>query len=129
MEKKLEDLESKLVESTFIEPKNNEFSSKSTLSKSSQTDQNQDIPYYVTSPRPPIFSSQLFHHSKSIHFLSNSLPNLSTISWVRVTEEDAIPDEAEQALCDQYDRQVRAYYDDARDKAEAVRQVYDENLI
>ena len=36
---------------------------------------------------------------------------------------------AEQALSDQYDRQVRAFYDDAREKAEAVRQVYDENLI
>ena len=100
-----------------------------TLSKSSQTDQNQDIPYSITSPLPPIFSSQLFHHSKRIHFLSNSLPNLSTITWVRVTEEDEIRDEAEQALCDQYDRQVRAYYDDAQDKAEVVRQVYDENLI
>ena len=83
----------------------------------------------ITSPLPLIFSSQLCHHSKRIHFLSNSLPNLSTITWVRVTEEDAIRDEAEQALCDQYDTQVRDYYDDAREKAEAVRQVYDENLI
>ena len=38
-------------------------------------------------------------------------------------------DEAEQALCDQYDRQIRVYYEEAREKARAVRQVFEENLI
>jgi hypothetical protein len=61
--------------------------------------------------------------------MSNSLPNLATMNWVMVTEEDIICDQAEQALCDQYDRQVVPYYEDAREKAEAVRHVYDENLI
>ena len=98
-------------------------------SSSSQTEHIQDIPYSVTAALPPIFSSQLCHQTRRIHFLSNSLPNLSTISWVRVTDEDVLQDEAEQALCDQYDRQVQAYYDDAREKAEAVRQVFEENLI
>ena len=45
------------------------------------------------------------------------------------TEDDILLDEAEQALCDQYDRQIREYYEEAREKARAVRQVFDENLF
>ena len=67
----------------------------STMSKYSQTLMNQDIPYRVTQPLPPIFGSQLCHFSKRINHISNSFPNLSTITWVTVTKEDQIRDEAE----------------------------------
>ena len=62
-------------------------------------------------------------------YLSNSLPNLHTIGWITVVPEDKIRDEAEQALSDQYDRQVRDFYDEAKDQAKALREVYSENLI
>ena len=83
----------------------------------------------ITDALPPIFGSKLCHRSKAVKFFSRSLPNLSTISWVRVTEEDIQENEAEQALNNQYDRQVDEFYIDAKKKAEAVRQVYEENYI
>ena len=100
-----------------------------TSSKSCQTEHSQDIPYRITAPLPPIFNSQLCYQSKQIPYLSRSLPNLSTVNWVMITEDDILQDEAEQALCDQYDRQILEYYDEAREKTRAVRQVFDENLI
>ena len=96
---------------------------------SCQTNQTPDTPYTVTDALPPIFGSKLCHRSKAVKFFSRSLPNLSTISWVRVTEEDIQENEAEQALNNQYDRQVDEFYIDAKKKAEAVRQVYEENYI
>ena len=99
-----------------------------TNSKHTQTESHPDIPYIITSPLPPIFNSHLCHQSKRLH-LSNSLPNLHTIGWITVVPEDKIRDEAEQALSDQYDRQVRDFYDEAKDQAKALREVYSENLI
>ena len=58
-------------------------------------------------------------NKRILHF-SNFLPNFHTIDWVTVTAEDKIRDEAEQALCDQYDRQVEEFYEEARDKAKAL---------
>ena len=98
-------------------------------SKSCQTDPSEDIPYEITAPLPPIFNSQLCHLSKRIPYLSNSLPNLSTVNWVMITEEDIIEDKAQQALNDQYDLQILDYFEEARGKSRAVRQVYDENCI
>ena len=100
-----------------------------TLERSSQTEQNLDIPYDVTSPLPPIFSSQLCYNSKRIHFLAKSLPNLSTMNWVMVTDEDQVRDEAEEALCQQYDKNIKEYYRDKHASAKAVKEVFDENLI
>ena len=97
--------------------------------KSSQTNYHEDIPYKVTDPLPPIFSSQLCHFSKPINFFSNSLPNLNTITWVKVSEEDELRDEAEQALCDLYDRDLELYYREAAERSRAVKEVYDERLI
>ena len=48
---------------------------------------------------------------------------------MRVTEDDLLKDAAEQALNDQYNRQVSAFYSDAHSKAAAVRKLYDENAI
>ena len=96
---------------------------------SCQTDPHPEIPYNITSPLPPIFNSQLCHHTKPIRFLSRSLFNLDTIDWVAVTPEDIIRDEAEQALCDQYDREIEHFYIEAKDKAVALHEIYEQNLI
>ena len=103
--------------------------SKPKLSVSCQTIQSLDVPYLVTDILPPIFGSQLCRRSKTINFISRSLPNLSTLTWVKFTDEDILEDEAEQALNDQYDRQVEEFFEDAKKKSEALRQVYDENYI
>ena len=82
--------------------------------KSWQTDSNPDVPYEITCPLPPIFSSKLCHPTRRI-FLSNSLPNISTIEWVK--PDDSFQDEAEEALCEQYDRQVAEFYLEEREAA------------
>ena len=46
-----------------------------------------------------------------------------------MTPEDKICDEVEQALCDQYDRQVEEFYEEARDKAKPLNEIYGENQI
>ena len=51
------------------------------------------------------------------------------MNWVKYTEDDILQDEAEQSLCDQYDRQITEYYEEATEKARAVRQVFEENMI
>ena len=61
--------------------------------------------------------------------MSRSLPNLSTLRWVKVTEEEILMDEAEQALNEQFDNQIRDFYEEAKSKAAAIRQLYDENAI
>ena len=94
-----------------------------------QTSSSTDVPYLVTDPLPPIFGSALCHRSKPIPYISRSLPNLSTLSWVRVTEDDVMVEAAEQALNELFDHQVNEFYKDAKAKAAAMRQVYEENCI
>ena len=97
--------------------------------KASQTQSHPDIPYNISAPLPPIFSSQLCYSSKQIKHISSSLLNLSTLGWVRVTEQDILSDKAEQALSDQYDRQIEDYYPEEREKSKAIQEIYEENLI
>ena len=87
----------------------------------SQTDANPDIPYKVTSPLPPIFSSRLCRQSRRISLFTNSLPNLSTIDWVTLTYEDILRDEAEEALSEQEDRLIEEFYLDERNRVQAMR--------
>ena len=103
--------------------------SKIVKSVSSQTMGSIDLPYMVTEPLPPIFGSQLCYRSKPIPYIAKSLPNLSTLSWVRVTEEDFMVDAAEQAINELYDNEVNEFYKDAKEKAGAIRQVYEANCI
>ena len=46
-----------------------------------------------------------------------------------VTEEDIIQDKAEQALNEQFDRQIRDFYKEAKSKTESIRKLYEENAI
>jgi hypothetical protein len=94
------------------------FKDKSRVEKqdiSSQTDTNEDIPYKVTDPLPPIFSMQLCHKSRPIKFLSRSIPNFNSILWCP-PDDDQI-DEIEEFLADQYDREIEEFYLDAREEA------------
>ena len=96
---------------------------------SCQTERSIDVPYSVTEPLPPIFGSHLCYRSRKIPYIANSLPNLSTLSWVNISEDDIIADAAEQASNELYDHQVMEFYKDAKEKAKAIRQVYEENCI
>merc|ERR1711954_30957 len=88
-----------------------------------------DTPYMDTEPLPPIFGSHLCYRSKPIPYIAKSLPNLSTVSWVSVTEDDIMVDAAEQAINELYDHQVNEFYKEAKETAERIRLVYEENCI
>ena len=84
-----------------------------------QTDSTVDIPYDVKEPLPPIFGSKLCKKTKPV-FLSRSLPDLSLVTWVAVTEEDTILESAEEALSEMYERELAEFYHNAKkDAAEA----------
>ena len=85
---------------------------------SSQTDNHPDLPYQITAPLPPIFNLQLCRRTPRIH-LSKSLLALNTISWC--PPDDVVLDAAEEALNDQYDRQVNEFYSEAWEAAHAKR--------
>ena len=95
---------------------------------SCQTNQSPDLPYLVTEPLPPIFGSQLVQKSKIQH-MTRSMPDLATVNWIEVTEEDSILEAAEEALNEQYDRKVERFYKDSKVKTAALREVFDENYI
>ena len=81
----------------------------------SQTDSHPEVPYLVTDPLPPIFSSQLCYRSRPIHFLSRSLPNLNSFLWC--PPDDEYIDAAEEFLADQYDREIKEFNLDAQEQA------------
>ena len=83
----------------------------------SQTNSYPDIPYKITDPLPPIFSMQLCHKSRPIHFLSRSIPNLNSILWC--PPDDKILDAAEEYLSEQYDREIEEFYLQALEAHEA----------
>ena len=89
---------------------------------SSQTRSSIDVPYAVTDTLPPIFGSKLCVRSKPL-FMSNSLPNLSTVVMVEVTEDDLLLEAAEEALAQQYDLEVSSFYNEARKKKLTLHQV------
>ena len=80
-----------------------------------QTDENPDVPYYITIPLPPIFSLQLCHATPPIKFLSRSLPRLDRIKWCQ--PEDYMVDEVDEFLNYQHDQEIKQFYEDAKTKA------------
>ena len=115
--KKLKAVEEKLAK---VEMEKNNLERKARLKigteyKISQTDPTPDLPYKITSPLPPIFSSQHCHTTPPIHFLSRSLPRLDKICWVQ--PEDNFLDEAEEFLNYQFDQQIKQFYVDAKEQA------------
>ena len=84
-----------------------------------QTDQHPEIPYSISDPLPPIFSVQLCHFSSRIGCLSNSLPNFNTICWVK--SDNTFQDEAEEALNEHYDNQIKEFYISERERVKLMR--------
>ena len=94
-----------------------------------QTNHTSDVPYLISEELPQIFGSQLRQKSRAVNFLSGSLPDLSIFSWVKITEEDILRDEAEQALNAQYDRKVEDFYEEAKRTASKLREIYEEGVL
>ena len=90
-----------------------------TSTQTCQTDQHPDIPYSISDPLPPIFSSQLCHSSRRLGYLSRSLPNFNTVCWVK--PDDTFQDEAEEALNEQYDRQIEEFYISEQERVKSLR--------
>jgi hypothetical protein len=82
---------------------------------SNQTKNHPDIPYLITNPRPPLFSMQLCHRSRPIHFLSRSLPRLDSILWC--PPDDEFLNAAEEYLSEQCDREIEDFYLQAQEQA------------
>ena len=59
------------------------------------------MPYQITSPLPPIFSSQL------VKFLSKSLHTLYVICWANPSDSE---NDLEELLSKQYDQNVKNFY-------------------
>ena len=97
---------------------------KTQCSISTQTLSTIDTPYTVSEQLPPIFGSQLCRLSKSV-FLSKSVPDLATITWVTQTEEDKQQEEAEDALNYMYNLEIAKFYSEAKEKAAARRRLED----
>ena len=64
----------------------------------------------------PIFSSKLRFPSPRIKYLTRSLPNLDTVQLVDTTEDERIRDEAQEALVEHYDNQVKQFYLDRKER-------------
>ena len=92
---------------------------------SSQTDQHPDIPYKITLPLPPMFNSQLFHHSKPIKFLSRSLPRLDRICWGPRIDDD-IEEQIADAEAEMYKREIEEFYESERERIQANRELQNE---
>ena len=81
---------------------------------SCQTDSHPDIPYQIASPLPPIFGSKLCYYSRHLKSLSSSLPDL----WnVKFTTTDDLLDAAEEALADEYEKEVDNFYLEKKEMA------------
>ena len=118
--------------STVLTPTSDCASNTTSVSKSSQstqTNHHPDIPYNIEMPLPPIFNSCLVRQTKPSNYLSRSHPNLATIKWIEVTEEDLIEDQVCDMEMEEYDREVKDFYKQAAEKAKALREVFTENLF
>ena len=125
----LEDISNNTKSSTISTSENSstssiQYSSAGILiSAASQTDTHPDIPYQINSPLPPIFRSTLFHQTPRISFMSNSLPSLEAICWGKIDDDEQLRDLAEEALADQYDRQVTEFYLSERERVRELKKV------
>ena len=74
---------------------------------SCQTDAHPDIPYQITSPLPPLFGSKLCYYSRHFKSMSSSLPDLWNVNY---TTSDDLLDAAEEALAEEYEKEVDDFY-------------------
>ena len=76
-----------------------------------QNNSSVDTPYLVDEPIPPIFGSKLCVKTRP-HFMSKSLPDISTLTFMATSDDNAICDEDEKVLSLQ--DELTIYYDEAR---------------
>ena len=88
-------------------------------SKHCQTDGHPDLPIEITSPLPPIFSSELCHATPPARFISHSMPRLDLICWA--SPEDWCVDDVDDFLNYQHDEQIKLFYLDAKQQAKDQR--------
>ena len=100
----------------------------STSSTVSQTDHHPEIPYKIDTPLPPIFSSSLVYRSKSV-FLTRSHPNLASIRWRDITEEELIEQEIDEIEMEIYDKEIRDFYEEAAEKSRNLRDIFEKQDI
>ena len=70
----------------------------------------------MTDPLPPIFSLELRHKSRPIHFLSRSIPNLNSVLSCPPDDDFTYADE--EYLVEQYDREIEDFYSEALEQAQ-----------
>ena len=102
-------------------PSTSKIKCHSSKTSSCQTDEHPDNPYAITEPLPPIFGSKFCFLTPRIKHLSHSLPNLNTVLWVNITDEERLRDEAEEALAEHYDDQVKQFYLEHKERIHAER--------
>ena len=61
--------------------------------------------------------------------MTKSLPDVSKVVIVNITEDELLQETAVEALNAQYDREITAYYEEAKLKAIRMRELNDENAI
>ena len=92
---------------------------------SSQTSNNIDTPYSILEPLPPIFGSKVCTLTKCV-FIAKSLPNVSAVVMVECTEDDLILEAAKEALSQQYEDEIKSFYQEARKRALELQQDYNQ---
>ena len=105
-----------------------ESSKTSTSSTISQIDPHPEIPYKIEIPLPPIFSTSLVLRSKSV-FLSRSHPNLATVRWRDITEEEIIEEEIDEIEMEIYDNEIKNFYIEAAEKSRNLRGIFENQEI
>ena len=84
---------------------------------SCQTDSHPDILYHIQSPLPPLFGSKLCYYSRHLKSMSSSLPDL----WnVKFTTTDDLLDAAEEALAEEYEKEVDDFYLEEKERARKI---------
>ena len=92
---------------------------------SSQTSNNIDTQYSILEPLPPIFGSKVCTLTKCV-FIAKSLPNVSAVVMVECTEDDLILEAAKEALSQQYEDEIKSFYQEARKRALELQQDYNQ---
>ena len=87
----------------------------STSSTACQTDLNLE----VFSPLPIEMNTKLCYYSPHKKFMSNSLPSLYNVQW---TTTDDLLDAAEEALAEQYDREVQEFFRDEQERIKKLKE-------
>ena len=82
----------------------------------------------MTLPLPPMFNSQLFHHTKTVKFLSRSLPRLDSICWGPKINND-IEEQIADVEAEMYEREIEEFYESEKERVQAKRELDDRTKV